>query len=283
MPHLDYREVGTMNLRLKEGIHEVINCKRYYFYDPIGIMMLAGFILNQMKKSNSLTIYFSPDTINYLEKINFLPFFDNVLPGRLFFNPERPRIQRMDLHNRIIEFQQVEFSNQFELEDNITELSQLCAERSRGTIPIEFIDDVFGELIDNISRHAGVSKFFVMAQSYSDTVKISISDLGVGIPNKIKGHFPEIQTDTEAIIHATQFGVSTYTEGGLGLTTLKAYLNYPGEYLFIASNRGCVKFTGSRPYVYSNYNCEYSGTFIEICFKTNIIRKQENEDSRLLL
>jgi len=52
-----------------------------------------------------------------------------------------------------------------------------------------FIDDVFGELLDNILRHSGVSNYFVVAQSYSNTIKISISDLGIGIPGKIRPAF----------------------------------------------------------------------------------------------
>ena len=113
-------------------------------------------------------------------------------------------------------------------------------------------------------------------------MKISVADLGVGIPGRIIPSFSHIKSDSEAIIYATEFGVSTYEEGGLGLTTLKSYLQFPGEYLFIASNDGCVKFINNRPYVYLKYGCGYSGTFVEICFRTDVKRTRAIEDRWLL-
>jgi hypothetical protein len=101
-------------------------------------------------------------------------------------------------------------------------------------------------------------------------LKISIADLGVGIPVKIRSRFQNISSDHDAIIHATKPEVTTSPfMGGLGLTTLKSYLDDPQDYLFIASNNGCVKFTHDRQHVYNNFSSPLEGTFIEICFKAN--------------
>lgn len=167
------------------------------------------------------------------------------------------------------------------MRDIIQELAQITYEKSEGSIPSEFVNDVFAELLDNIRRHSGQDNFFVVAQSYQNTVKISIADIGIGIPRKIKSQFTEVQADSDAIIFATEPGISTYVEGGWGLTILRGYLEFPDEYLFIASNNGCVKFINTRPYVYPNYGCGFNGTFVEVCFRTDVTRTSEIEDNFL--
>lgn len=246
---------------------------RISFFDPIGLTFLAGLIDRQMSLSQSGTITFRPDIINYLERIDFLSYLDNEYQDRIRIIPERPSIHRRPLRDRVLEFSKKSFEDTSDIEHCIRHLSQLCAERSGDAIQFMYIDDVFGELLSNVEIHSNASSFYVVAQRYSQkhVLKISVADLGVGIPVKIRSIYKNISSDHDAIIHATESEVTTSSSmGGLGLTTLKSYLEDPQDYLFIASNNGCVKFTHNRQYVvYNNFSSPLEGTFVEICFKAN--------------
>ncbi|NQU35600.1 MAG: ATP-binding protein [Bacteroidetes bacterium] len=281
MSKLTHLSIGGKSWALSPNENMLIDCENITFFEPIGLLFLAGYFQNQMKISKVINFKANLGTLNYLERIGVLSFLDEEFGDRIVFDPPRPRMNRRPLRGNLIEFQVVNFNDRNELNENIRNLIFLCSERSAGKIPYEFIDDVFAELLDNIYRHSGENKYFVVAQAYIDRVKISISDTGIGIPGKIKPTFSEVKTDSEAIIKATEPGISSYPEGGWGLTTLKSYLEHIGEYLFIASNNGCVKFVHNRPYIYSNYSCEFTGTFIEICFRTDVIRTLEIEDNNL--
>ena len=112
-------------------------------------------------------------------------------------------------------------------------------------------------------------------------LKISIGDLGIGIPNSIRKTDYKNLSDSETIVLATLPEIST-DGGGMGLTTLKYYLKDQADYLYILSNNGCVKFTRNGIIHYSNFESNISGTFIEICFKMHSRYRQKNRDSELL-
>lgn len=281
MAVFNHQFIGRKKWEVTEKNKIDINCSSITFFDPIGLLFLAGILEFQSQVSDSIMIHFSPEVLNYLERIDFFRFLDNTFSIPITIEPERPIIRRRELKGGLLEFRKIEFSDKYQMRDIIQELAQITYERSKGAIPSEFVNDVFAELLDNIRRHSGKDYFFAVAQSYQNTVKISIADLGIGIPRKIKSQFTEIQTDSDAIIYATEPGISTYVEGGWGLTILRDYLEFPDEYLFITSNNGCVKFINTRPYAFSNYGCDFSGSFVEICFRTDVTRKQEIEDNFL--
>lgn len=281
MAIFNHQFIGRKKWEVVEKDTIDINCSSITFYDPIGLSFLAGLLDFQSQVSDSIVIHFSPEVLNYLERIDFFRFLDETFSIQITIKPERPRIRRRELKGSLLEFHRIEFSDKYQMRDIIQELAQITFERSKGAIPSEFVNDVFAELLDNIRRHSGKDYFFTVAQSYQNTVKISIADIGIGIPRKIKSQFTEVQTDSNAIIYSTEPGVSTYVEGGWGLTILRDYLEFSGEYLFIASNNGCVKFINTRPYVYPNYGCGFSGTFVEICFRTDVTRTPEIEENFL--
>jgi len=247
--------------------------ERIDFFDPIGMTFLAGLIENQMKISKSGSIKFKPEIINYLERIDFLSYLENEFHNRIRILPDRPEIRRVPIPDRLLEFCKKHFTDTSDVENCILHLSQLCQERIGNAILFKYIDDVFGELLDNVNIHSGAKWFFVIAQRYPQKrlLKISISDLGIGIPAKIRSKFDFIDTDTNTIIYATQSGVTTSGTvlAGIGLTTLKSYIVDPEDYLFIISNNGCVKFTSEHVYPMNNFQSPISGTFVEICFKAD--------------
>lgn len=271
--NFDHRTIGRFQWKLIQkdtfswDIAEVID-----FFDPIGLSFLACLIENQMKISASGTITFRPEIVNYLERIDFLSFLDNEFKDRITIIPKRPAIHRRPLEDRIIEFSKITFVDTSDVENCIRRLSQLCAERSGNAIQFMYIDDVFGELLSNVSVHSGAKSFYVIAQRYpsKQLLKISIADLGVGIPVKICSKYHEIGSDNDAIIYATESEITTSPfGGGTGLTVLRSYLNDPQDYLFIASNNGCVKFTSDNAFRYNRFASPVKGTFIEVCFKAN--------------
>jgi len=241
------------------------------FFDPIGLTYLAGLIENKMKESSSGSIKFKPDIINYIERMDFFTYLENEFPGRITILPNRPTIKRQSLSDSLLEFVKIKFGDTTDIEKCIQRLSQLCQKRIGNSIQFVFIDDVFGELLSNVGIHSEANSFLAVAQRYpgNELLKISIGDLGVGIPGKIRSKFTHITNDTDAIIYATEPEVTTSGMGGLGLATLKSYLNDPEDYLFIVSNNGCVKFT-QKGFITSDYfSSSISGTFVEICFKEN--------------
>jgi len=245
--------------------------ERIDFFDPIELIYLAALIEHQVKISKSGSITFKLNIINYLERINFLLYLENEFQDRIAILPDRPKIKRQPLRDRLLEFSKIDFTDTSDIERWIQHLSQLCQTRIGDSIRFEFIDDVFGELLSNVEIHSGTNSFLVIAQRYpkNELLKISIGDIGIGIPAKIHSAFEHLDSDNDAIIYATEPNVTTSGMGGLGLTTLKSYLSDPEDYLFIVSNNGCVKFTRDRIFPSTNFSSPVSGTFVEICFKAN--------------
>lgn len=65
------------------------------------------------------------------------------------------------------------------------------------------------------------------------------------------------------------------------MTLLRDYIVDPEDYLFIASNQGCVTFRRNRSFTHREYDSNFSGTFVEICFKIESKYRRQIEDSDL--
>ena len=81
-----------------------------------------------------------------------------------------------------------------------------------------------GEVFNNIKDHSTLNVGFAHIQYYPrmDTVKVTVSDFGRGIPNTMRDRNPNLN-DVQAILTATQEGVtaqSTPRNRGLGLDLL---------------------------------------------------------------
>jgi len=63
--------------------------RRIDFFDPIGLTFLAGLIEKQLSKSDSGSITFNADIMNYLERINFLEYLESHFEKRLTQNIDR--------------------------------------------------------------------------------------------------------------------------------------------------------------------------------------------------
>lgn len=281
--NFDYIKISSRTWKITKEPYFKIDITKYSFFNPIGLTFLAGLIKKQFNYSDAGSIAFNTTTINYLERINFLEWLDKTFSDKLTIYPNRPNIYRSTLEDRLLEFDEIKFKNRYDYEECITHMSELCQERVGDSIEFMYIDDVFAELLSNIAIHSHTLSFFVVAQKYpsNNTIKISISDLGVGIPYNIRRFYPNIVTDNDSIIYATEPEISS-AGGGMGLTTLKSYLEDPADYLFIASNKGCVKFTKKSTISYSGFDSNFTGTFIEICFRSHSKYRQAIQDIEVL-
>jgi len=257
--------------------------KNINFIEPFGLVFLAAVIHKQFELSESGKITFHPDIINYLERMNFLDYLSRTYGMNLEIIPQRPKLRPHPLPDRLLEFQKIEFTDRYNYDECIDHLAELCQERIGDAVSFEYINDVFAELLSNVVRHSEILHFFAVAQKYpqNKVLKISIGDIGIGIPRSIRRDNYQNLSDNDAIVVATLPEIST-DGGGMGLTTLKYYLKDPSDYIFILSNNGCVKFIKNGIIHYSNFESNISGTFIEICFKMHSIYRQRNEDSDLL-
>ncbi|MBF0167275.1 MAG: sensor histidine kinase [Alphaproteobacteria bacterium] len=87
------------------------------------------------------------------------------------------------------------------------------------------LESCLQEIFNNIRDHSGVTIASIFAQHFpneSHSIRISISDFGIGIPSAMRSRFPSYG-DAQAIEQATQEGVSSRslpTNRGMGLDQL---------------------------------------------------------------
>lgn len=136
------------------------------------------------------------------------------------------------------------------------------------------------EILNNIRDHAQEQIGCIFAQHYpsDNSIKINISDFGVGIPNTIRKVIPDIEDDV-ALKMAIIEGVTSQSlpsNRGAGLHTLleNVVLNNGGT-VKIHSNYGILSaFRTQNGDIVTQTKLEsglYPGTFIEIELKTDTI------------
>lgn len=144
------------------------------------------------------------------------------------------------------------------------------------------------ELFNNIQDHTthDFGSIFVQHFPNDKEVTISVSDLGLGIPEKVREKEPE-RSDSDAIIRAVQEGFTTKSRpsnrgAGLDYLLRVAVLNNGGK-VTIYSGKGIVCFeksgTSIRPVVFPDVGfCP--GTTIDIGLRTDTIEElpEERED-----
>lgn len=141
------------------------------------------------------------------------------------------------------------------------------------------------EIFNNINDHSSENIGCIYAQHYPNmnTLKISISDFGIGIPGAVQTKYA--LTDKEALEKAIEKGFSTEsTPGnrGAGLNNiLTSVVNVNKGIVHIHSNRGIIKCNhGENGLESYSATAEgyYPGTLFEIILNTNNIFENEEED-----
>ena len=144
------------------------------------------------------------------------------------------------------------------------------------------------ELFNNIQDHTryDIGSIFVQHFPSEKSITISLSDFGMGIPDKVREKLPGI-SDSDAIIQSVQDGFTTKskpTNKGVGLDyLLKAVVLGNGGKVTIYSSEGIVRFWRSGTSVRNTVLTDVGfcpGTTIDIGIRTDTIElvPDERED-----
>lgn len=138
------------------------------------------------------------------------------------------------------------------------------------------------EVLNNIRDHSGAKSGSCFAQHYPkiNCIKLAIADFGVGIPNKIREKFPEIESDSLAIEYASRLNVSSMSKpnnSGNGIPTIIGLLQTNGGSLTIESLKGRLFIDGSIKN-YKNSYYKYPGTLIHMVFRTDTLEEDVEEE-----
>lgn len=149
------------------------------------------------------------------------------------------------------------------------------------------INVCLSEIFNNIIDHSGEDVGCVFAQHYpkTNTVMLSISDFGRGIPANVRKVRPGI-SDSDAIAQAVVEGFttkSTLRNQGAGLNVLTRYVvNQNGGKVFVQSLKGTFHAlsTASGPrHIPGRQAVSYPGTLIQFEFRTDSLEKVSQKEA----
>jgi anti-sigma regulatory factor (Ser/Thr protein kinase) len=273
----DFNEsyIRRSHWRIPPESEVVIDLEHCRFFTPIGLTFLAGYIKKLAESGKHIELFLNSEVLNYLERIGFLEHIDGTFEKVLTIFPERPDIYKTPLSNQLVEFQIIGFWELDSVDEIATHLAQITAENADSNTPYHYFENIYSELLDNAFIHAGTTYAQVVAQTYPQTLKISISDSGVGIPQKLREKYT-FANDFDGIELATDKSTTTQERDyGTGLTMMREYLTDPADRLFIISNQGCVTFyRNGGIQKHHNFCSEISGTYIEIVLKRHSKHRQ---------
>ncbi|WP_228063846.1 MULTISPECIES: ATP-binding protein [unclassified Streptococcus] len=190
----------------------------------------------QTTKSVSVDIETMPEKVKtILQKNNFFPYYG--LGEKL-----------LDTYNTTITF----FADNTSKDAYIYEYIKEEVFSAIGTkISDDFLKEIsycIFEIIHNVRDHSGADRFYICGQHYPKTgiLRLAISDLGVGVPAKVKERQPHLKTDVEAVEWAFIDGNTTKRrkEGGVGLYSIKELLHNRGQ-LKLVSNQAYYSVSSS--------------------------------------
>lgn len=146
-----------------------------------------------------------------------------------------------------------------------------------------------GEVFNNIKDHSTLSVGFAHVQFYPrmDSVKVTVSDFGKGIPNTMRDRMPNLN-DVQAVLMATQEGITAQTtprNRGLGLDLLIRRVTSNNGNVTIYSYNGALSCSraadGSIAKVPSGGNGAYPGTLVDISLRTDCFVGDSYEEEEL--
>lgn len=140
------------------------------------------------------------------------------------------------------------------------------------------------ELINNIGDHSDQDTGFIHAQHYPNlrSVKITVSDFGVGIPATIRARFGDM-SDGEAIRMAAEEGVTSQSRPnnmGAGLNFLiDCVTSNEGSVLIhsLSGSLACSRERGKQIRRPSNGRGRYPGTLVDITLDTRLLEGDDDE------
>lgn len=243
-------QVIDTNLQPK-GSEIVFNFNSLGFIEPVGVTVLSNLIEWLFKRE--VKVFFRSPNRNFLNNKNCsISYLDDSLFFKRYVGV--PKFQLASPRATTIPLETVSYHESHQwLSKTMFWLSNRLQITTQSLVNIKVC---FEEIFNNIYDHSSEKIGCVFAQHYPylNTVRIAISDFGVGIPVNVRQIHPWIN-DGEALRAATIQGFTTKStpkNRGAGLDTL--------IYNVVNNNKGNV-------YIHSNYgilNCAYTGTGIAL-------------------
>ncbi|HEM5566030.1 TPA: ATP-binding protein [Streptococcus suis] len=144
------------------------------------------------------------------------------------------------------------------------------------------------EIVHNVRDHSGGDRFYICGQHYpkQGILRLAISDIGVGLPAKVKQRNPHMTSDIEAVEWAFVNGNTTKRrkEGGVGLHSIKDLLHQRGQ-LKLISNQAYYSISRTGTITTQTMPERFRGTLLWIefdihkCLKPRKNVKIENNDT----
>lgn len=268
--HLLINDVINSDLRpVSDNIR--LNFSNLTFIEPSGVTLLYNLILWLMKNGTSVVVTYPSQPNKALKYLDDSQFFALFI-GKTITKFAAQRSTTLKLQNISCEdsIQWLDLGFAPWLSMNINE-------------PINSLTTIkmcFGELFNNIKDHAQESTGCIFGQHYprTNTIIISISDFGVGIPNNISKIRPSLN-DAEALEYAIEEGVTSKTQPknlGVGLHTLvKNVVEGNGGNVYIRSNYGILNCNEVNNVLNVSSTLSpiyYPGTYIEVVLRTDNIK-----------
>jgi anti-sigma regulatory factor (Ser/Thr protein kinase) len=226
--------------------------ERTTWIDPFAITVISGTIQCCLQ-TQERTTYIPPEDKklrDYLSQIGFNTFFH--LNGK-------------DIHKETtVELKQLRALEPLYIEDLIVLID------SRMSLSQDVKDSLkmsVQEILTNVFDHSrSDSGCFICAQYYpaKRTIRLCITDFGVGILYNLKGKYHRITDDIEAIEEAVKEGVTSRPQSaGFGLTHIRNFLKMNQGTLTIISGKGKVNFYSNK---IESYNMPegFKGTIVNL-------------------
>lgn len=228
------------------------------------LSMMFELAIQQVKEVHAEIDNMSEDVKTILRKNDFFPYYG--IASKL-----------VDTFNSTITFFAEAPSNEVDINKYIKEevLSAIGDKISE-----DFLKEVsycIFEIVHNVRDHSGADFFYICGQHYPKTgiLRFAISDIGVGVPAKVKALNSSISSDVEAVEWAFVDGNTTKRrrEGGVGLYSIKDLLHQRGQ-LKLISDRAYYSISPSGITTSITMQHRFRGTLLCIEFDVKKCLKQ---------
>ncbi|WP_342505599.1 hypothetical protein [Sporosarcina sp. FSL K6-2383] len=253
----------------EEYIFDFETCKKDI--EPIGVTVLHGMVTWLLSKGKSVDFLcveydeFSPEHVNPQKFLDDCGFFEGFIGNRINLNSS--------LREDTVALQDVMLDN-FNHWLNHSFIPWLSRLLNKSSKEVESFKACLEEIFNNVRDHADIHFSNIFAQYYpeSNSITITIGDIGVGIIEHIKS-FPQFAhfTDEEALRNAVKRNFTTQTTphnrgAGLDMLIHNVVANAGGT-VYILTNRGILESRLENGHMIQEYRSAesfYPGTHIEI-------------------
>lgn len=238
------------------------------FIEPAGVISLNN-IIQWSRAHKDIEVSFLVDTATtnsknrgVMEYLSDCGFFANFNQADIF---KLPSLRSTTLEVKTVETKRI---NQWKQSDLMSWLQRCTGTKNQFSSVCVAIDEIFNNISDHSTEKIG--SIFGQFFPKNNTIKIAVSDFGIGIPKSIEDKFSLHQTDNKLIEYALQEGVSSQSvpqNRGAGLSNIMRSLtiNKIGR-VTIISNCGIVEVSDEKIVRSEALTESYPGTFFELEF-----------------